>query len=205
MDGFMHQPKPVGVAVDEYGLPGGMSQPLLNTTIGEDKLSKFSNLYKYCTLLSIMCLMATITFFAVHVGPFVEQPRGKLYAGGAGTSQGGSGGETTSEFGALAAGPLLGEDSSGAVFVNDTVNEAGEVIGIPYWMSRTFMNWRRNYLGAASELPFIWTHEKTGGDVVAETMSKCLSKVVAGDGKKYDISGAYTESFNQPVSGLCFE
>ena len=55
-------------------------------------------------------------------------------------------------------------------------------------------------MGKSVEIPVIWTHENSGGDIVAETLSKCVSKVIAGDGKNYDKHDGDPHDFVSNVS-----
>ena len=132
----------------------------------------------YFTACALLGLLASVMFFAVHIGPFVvQQPQERDSTSTSAKEVVPDGAASSSSH--LAEGPLSGEDYSGAQSTDDST-------AIPVWMSSTFVNWRRSYT-PSSELPFIWTHEKSGGEVVAETLTKCLSKVVAGDGKNLSL------------------
>merc|ERR1712226_630685 len=70
-----------------------------------------------------------------------------------------------------------------------------QVVGVPHWLKESVMPRGRSYAGASHELPFIWAIGASGGDIISETISKCLSKVIAGNGYEYDVNHVHTQEF----------
>jgi hypothetical protein len=186
MDGFMHQTIPSDHSRSTASILGSASsQPLL---VGiDDKTIKLSRVYKSSTLLTVCGLLTTILFFTAHMGPFYVQPA---------TKSSGEGGQSS----ALAVEPQNHGESSALLAINNTTSSALIVTDIPDWASKAFLNWRRSYVGSSSEVPVVWALEKSGDDIVAETISRCLSKVIAGDGKKYDVNNEHTSDWLSDVS-----
>ena len=191
MDGFMHQNR----QVDDRP----MNMPLIGTFV-EEKKTKLSRACKYSTLCAVMCLLATVMFFAVNIGPFEVQPDTKK--------------PSSSALSVSVAHESIRPDEMTGSSTNNNVNPSDQK-GQPSsrsinsrsngagssWMTTTFMNSKQSYAGKSAEIPIVWAHEKSGGEILPETVSKCLGKkVVAGDGKRYDIQNTNSEHFASNVS-----
>lgn len=182
LDGFMHQNR----HIDNRPMN---TQPLIGG-FAEDKSTKLSRASKFATLGAVLCLLATVMFSAVNIGPFVVQPDVKTQASNVPASSPNDAvpsGETTSSSTNTNTTSSDQEDQSSGRSINSG--------SVPSWIANTFALWNRPYVGKSIEIPVIWTHEKTGGEILLETFSKCLGKVVAGDGKRYDIQNTNAQYF----------
>mmetsp|Transcript_23800 Transcript_23800/g.36023 ORF Transcript_23800/g.36023 Transcript_23800/m.36023 type:complete len:939 (+) Transcript_23800:110-2926(+) len=205
MDGFMHQSKR---SLEDTAMSGANmsgSQGSYSYMFQEgDKVQKLTPLHMYASLLAIMSLLVTVLFFAAHVGPFVVDTRVDKNVRGTQAAGGISNVITAAD----AVNPNEGSSSmSSALAIDGTENDVDhawqvpaqnggmQVVGVPLWLKESFLNSGRAYLGTNLEIPLIWTISSSGGDIVAETMSRCLSKVIAGDGYKYDVNSLHSAKF----------
>jgi len=202
MDGFMHQAKSfkagenalsamasISGGFDSYLTPPGGFGSYPTPPAGNDTEKKASPLRLYTTLLSVVSLLVTVLFFTAHIGPFIVDPNirngSRIVTTETSTQKEvvNVDNDPSSISSALAVDDLKDSKEVWEVAVD---GDKMMVVAIPPWMREVFLDKERQYLGASSELPFIWAISKSGGDVVSDTMSHCLSKVIAGDGKRYD-------------------
>ena len=186
MDGFMHQNR----RIDDRPMH---TQPLVGGP-AEHKTTMLSRVYKFATLFAVLSLPASILFSAVNIGPFVVRPQMK---------------KPSSDVPASSPNDAIpsGETSSGSTNMNTTSSDqerqsSGRFIDSesgPSFLANTFMIWNRPFVEKDLEIPVIWSHEKTGGEILLETASTCLGKVVAGDGKRYDIQNVNAQHFVSDV------
>lgn len=185
MDGFLHQvqPKMQGVISEPYG------DYFVGGPVDEEKvIPKMSKLLQMVTAICVLGLVATASFFAVHIGPFVVQPT--LMATTTTTSEKEVvPDDVTTASSHMAVGGLE-KDSFGT---NSSATSQVE---------KVFLNWTIPYMGSNSELPLIWTYPMSGADIVQEIFGRCLGKVQAGNGMEFDSDGAHAAAWNAEVSSV---
>jgi hypothetical protein len=191
MDGFLHQvqPKMQEVISDPYG------DYFVGGAVDEEKMiPKMSKLLQIVSTICILGLVATTSFFAAHIGPFVVQPT--LVAAKVTTSAKEVVPEDLTTASSHMAVGGLDKDSFGT---SASTSSQVEVV---------FLNWTVPYMGSNAELPLIWTYPMSGADIVQETFGRCLGKVQAGNGMEFDSDGAHAAAWNAEVSSawpvFCF-
>jgi len=204
MDGFMHQSKR---SVEDATMAGsnasgsyGSYSPMFQ---GGEKMHKLNPLHMYASLLAIMSLLVTVLFFAAHIGPFVVDTRagnvvrGTQAAGGSNVVTAADAVNPNLGFGSMSSALAVDDSAIDQVWQIPADNGGIQVVGVPRWIKESAMTMRRTYAGASHELPLIWAIGASGGDIVAETISKCLSKVIAGNGRQYDVNHVHDVDFGK--------
>jgi hypothetical protein len=172
MNGFLHQVKPKQVEAEEtdefHGYYGYIS-------VGDEKIPKMNKLLQAVTAITVLGLVATCSFFAAHIGPFVVQ----------------SGTETITTTTSSAKESIPTKESSSSSHL--------AIDGSTTLLGKLFLNWTVPYQGPNMELPLIWTYPMSGGDVLQEIFGRCLGKVQAGNGEEFDVGGAHTDAWKSDV------
>lgn len=118
-------------------------------------------------------------------------------SGSTASNQASSGGNLASDSSQNESQPSAQGDTSEAAAGNNS-----PATSVPGWMVNKLVDWRLPYMGKSHEIPIIWTHENSGGDIVAEMLSKCGSKIIAGDGKNYDTHNDDVKDLTSKVSTM---
>ena len=172
MNGFLHQVKPKQVEAEEsdefHGYYGYIS-------VGDEKIPKMNKLLQAVTAITVLGLVATCSFFAAHIGPFVVQ----------------SGTETVTTTTSSAKELIPTKESSSSSHL--------AIDGSTIPLGKFFLNWTVPYQGPNMELPLIWTYPMSGGDILQEIFGRCLGKVQAGNGEEFDVGGAHTDAWKSDV------
>lgn len=175
MDGFLHQVKSKSEGIsDTSSFPN--YEEFFNVNYHEDKSTKMSKLMQVATAISVLGLVATCSFFAANIGPFEVQPL-------------------------ITAAPAPGNDpNSGTSPPSPIGNGQGNRPAIDASTSpldHAFLKWTIPYTGHNFELPILWTFPLSGGDILEETFGRCLGKVQAGNGMKFDVGGTNSNKWHE--------
>ena len=181
MNGFLHQVKPKQI---EAGETDGFQGYYGYISVGDEKIPKMNKLLQAVTVITTLGLVATCSFFAAHIGPFVVQ---------AGT-------ESVTTITSSAKELIPTRDSS---LSSRLAIDGSDLLtsGSTFPIDGLFLNWTVPYQGPNMELPLIWTYPMSGGDILQEMFGRCLGKVQAGNGEEFDVGGSHAEAWK---SDVCF-